>query len=597
MENYTTEIYDENYPIIISIEKTKKILEQMENSICKIYKNNGNKGTGFFCIIKYENKNIKVMVTNNHLIDDEYIKENDRLETTIDDDKRKIIIYLKNKIIYTNKEYDITIIEIKNEKINYFMNLDERYINNSNIIYENSIYLIQYPSGKKAGVSYGVINNINDFNIEYSCNTKSGSSGSPIINIKNNEIIGIHKGGIKNRHKNIGTLLKNPINDFIETKLKKSMKNSTEKKNEIEIIMKVEKKEINKKIYFLDNIDFEDEKKIKYYHNHLKELNDVDLYINDKKYKYKKYFKPEKEGIYKIRIKFNDITDCSFMFAGCENITNINFINFNTKCVKDMKYMFSGCSNLKYLDLSKFNTENVTNMEGMFGRYFNYEYLDLSLYDKVEDLKELINLDSKIKIYLDGCINLEEIILSSSFNTKNVTSMMGMFRFCKSLKKLNLPESFNTQNVTNMMNMFNCCYNLEKLILPNSFNTKNVIRMVGMFVYCRNLKELKLSDSFNTENVINMLGMFNYCNNLKELELPSCFNTKNVKNMMGMFTCCYNLEKLIFSASFNTKNAILTHMFYGCKYYDNFDLSSFHSNNKEILTRNPQNLIINKSKE
>ena len=177
MENYTTEIYDENYPIIISIEKTKKILEQMENSICKIYKNNGNKGTGFFCIIKYENKNIKVMVTNNHLIDDEYIKENDRLETTIDDDKRKIIIYLKNKIIYTNKEYDITIIEIKNEKINYFMNLDERYINNSNIIYENSIYLIQYPSGKKAGVSYGVINNINDFNIEYSCNTKSGSSG------------------------------------------------------------------------------------------------------------------------------------------------------------------------------------------------------------------------------------------------------------------------------------------------------------------------------------------------------------------------------------------------------------------------------------
>ena len=39
------------------------------------------------------------------------------------------------------------------------------------------------------------------------------------------------------------------------------MKNSTEKKNEIEIIMKVEKKEINKKIYFLDNIDFEDEKK------------------------------------------------------------------------------------------------------------------------------------------------------------------------------------------------------------------------------------------------------------------------------------------------------------------------------------------------
>ena len=34
-----------------------------------------------------------------------------------------------------------------------------------------------------------------------------------------------------------------------------------------------------------------------------------------------------------------------------------------------MRYMFSGCENIKELDLSSFNTKNVKNMEGMFGNY------------------------------------------------------------------------------------------------------------------------------------------------------------------------------------------------------------------------------------
>ena len=40
----------------------------MENCICKIYKNGGGKGTGFFCNIKYNNYNIPVMMTNNHVV-------------------------------------------------------------------------------------------------------------------------------------------------------------------------------------------------------------------------------------------------------------------------------------------------------------------------------------------------------------------------------------------------------------------------------------------------------------------------------------------------------------------------------------------------
>ena len=58
-----------------------------------------------------------------------------------------------------------------------------------------------------------------------------------------------------------------------------------------------------------------------------KELNNIntELYINDIKKGYKKYFIPEKEGEYNIKLKFNiNLTDCSYMFAGCEKIINIS---------------------------------------------------------------------------------------------------------------------------------------------------------------------------------------------------------------------------------------------------------------------------------
>ena len=62
--------------------------------------------------------------------------------------------------------------------------------------YENkSIYLLQYLYKKEIHVSYGYINEINDKKeIKYICYTDNGSIGSPILNIKNNKVIGIHTG-------------------------------------------------------------------------------------------------------------------------------------------------------------------------------------------------------------------------------------------------------------------------------------------------------------------------------------------------------------------------------------------------------------------
>ena len=221
MEDIKKEMYNEKYPRPVYIKGIKEIENQMKKSICKIYKNDGNKGTGFFCEIPYQQEKIKVMMTNNHIIDDKYIKENDKIQISMNDDKENKSIIIDNKRkIYTNEQYDITIIEIKPEKddinnyINY-MKIDEKYIKNPNIIYEKSIYLIHYPSADKGAVSFGIINKIEKYNIEHYCSTQEGSSGSPILNLLNNEIIGIHKEAINSRKVNRGTLLKYPINEFI----------------------------------------------------------------------------------------------------------------------------------------------------------------------------------------------------------------------------------------------------------------------------------------------------------------------------------------------------------------------------------------------
>ena len=84
-------------------------------------------------------------------------------------------------MIYTNKEYDITIIEIKeNDNIKNYLELDDKIIedilnnNNKNNKYiDDTIYIIQYPEGKLS-VSYGILHSIYEdkkYNFIHKCST------------------------------------------------------------------------------------------------------------------------------------------------------------------------------------------------------------------------------------------------------------------------------------------------------------------------------------------------------------------------------------------------------------------------------------------
>ena len=90
-ESTIIEKYIEDYPIPITLESTEIILSQMKSSVCKIYLDNGNKGTGFFCKIPYpDDNNLKpFLVINNHVIDESYLNKDKSFEITINNDKIK----------------------------------------------------------------------------------------------------------------------------------------------------------------------------------------------------------------------------------------------------------------------------------------------------------------------------------------------------------------------------------------------------------------------------------------------------------------------------------------------------------------------------
>ena len=98
--------------------QTKNILLQLEKYVCKIYQKNDKKGTGFMCKIPHPDqfKLLPVLITNNHILNENDIKEGEIIKITFDNDNyEKNIKINKSRITYTNKDQNIdaTIIEIK----------------------------------------------------------------------------------------------------------------------------------------------------------------------------------------------------------------------------------------------------------------------------------------------------------------------------------------------------------------------------------------------------------------------------------------------------------------------------------------------------
>ena len=104
--------YMSTLPEPVSLKGTEKIIDQMNNAICRIYYNN-RKGIGFFIKIPSKTLLLPVLITNNHIINEDDILINENISIYLNIDKKiKIIKFDNNRKIYTNERFNIIIIEI-----------------------------------------------------------------------------------------------------------------------------------------------------------------------------------------------------------------------------------------------------------------------------------------------------------------------------------------------------------------------------------------------------------------------------------------------------------------------------------------------------
>ena len=468
---------------------------------------------GFFCIIPYNKERLTVLITNNEKIDENYIRNNSTIRIIIEGKKKNLVINDGRKYL-VNEKYKTTIIEIipKKDNIYQLLEFDQNMFNEQpNVSYINTyIIIFDYLSKLKISMLCGIINKIDNYIIHHNCNYLN--CGSPILNLLNNRVIGLN---INNNNK-FGAInsicLKEPIIEYIKEyyninnlnlNLEKNENNNNKikERNEIRMILKINKEDVNKDIYFLDNLKG---------HKNLEELNDSNttVYISDQKYKFIKCFRPIIEGIFIVKIKLTiKMKNCSYMFHNCANISNLDLSYFDSSLIEKTDFMFSQCINLSNINLKNFNTKNVETMKGMFYLCKKLSYINLL-----------------------------------SFDTINVKSMSYMFGCCFQLADIDL-SNFSTNKVEDISFMFLGCINLKSIDLKN-FDTKNVIDMSKMFKECKNLSEVNLT-SFETNKVNNMNEMFKGCSNLIQLDLSS-FEIKDSKIYKDMFSDCNkSLEPII----------------------------------------------------
>ena len=379
-------------------------LYDMEKYICKIKLSEKNFGTGFFCIIEYNNKIMPALITNYHVISDEFLKNKKYLEVYIKNESYLIDINKDSKIYSSiSSEYDIMIIKINqdNEEIRDYLEVDPNiYKEDSLSTYKNEdIYILHYKKDGKAYISCGngiEPDGIND--IKHKCNTDHGSSGAPILSFLTNKVIGIHKGFVKSRNYNLGTFLKYPLdelkhfNNYIIAEL-----NITDDwvNEDIRIINSYED---TRKIFIIGHNIKEEE-----YKNE-EEIKKCRITINDEPIPFNYFHKFKSKGKYIIKYSFkNYLTKMNNMFRDCVLLENIDLSNLNTQKVINMDGMFSGCISLTSVNLSNINTQNVSNMVYMFS----------------------------------GCTSLKSINLSN-VSSNNVVNMDYMFQMCLSLRKENV---------------------------------------------------------------------------------------------------------------------------------------------------------------
>ena len=594
-------------------QQLKEITKFMKKSICRIDCNNL-KGTGFLCQIKIsDSKIINALITCNRILERNQINEGNKINISFNNGKHKCRIHInESTYVYTDEEYDITIIEItgfmyKNCFLcffhkNSFLFLEINVENPKHIKKDKKdkdIVVFHYEGEVEVKPSIGKLNNENSEDISRCCTTKKGSSGSPILKIEDYKVIGIHIGDNKKEKSNVGKFIKEPIDDFIK-KYNDDPKNDSlknKKESNFEIFCTLRDKLIFAVIIILfiillvaaiifiillANKSKDDDKPGEEY---IDEINSIDE-NNSITILYKK----QADKFENIKIFGDDFVEsnaffCKIYYNGkkysLKNTFPISDMNKNDKILKiqlteinniiSIKGMFKGCNALMELpDISKIKTTNIIDMSEIFHGCKSLSNLPPSINWNTE---KVVNMSY---IFYE-CESLTSIPDISNWKTNNVKDFRGIFFGCKSLKELPDISKWSTNKINSITRMFSSCSSIISLPDISNWDTSNVVDMSDIFSGCHQLSNLPDISKWKTDKVENMQGMFYGCKSLQSLSDISKWDVSKVTNMKAMFYGCQSLQSFPDISNWNitnNPNVNTEDMFKGCNFDNPLKLSN-----------------------
>ena len=110
-----------------NINITEKTKNDLKSKICIIESSKYKSAYGIFCKIPFQNKSLKVLITNNHILNLSFFNENNEIKLEIN--KQQIILSMEvERKIWTNNYMNYTVIELlEKDKIkNSFFIIDEK---------------------------------------------------------------------------------------------------------------------------------------------------------------------------------------------------------------------------------------------------------------------------------------------------------------------------------------------------------------------------------------------------------------------------------------------------------------------------------------
>ena len=232
----------------------------------------------------------------------------------------------------------------------------------------------------------------------------------------------------------------------------------------------------------------------------------------------------------------SNVTDFGYMFYMCSSLVSVGDISqWDASMAQNMTSMFQGCSSLTSLNLSSWKKVAV-NAKGLFYGCTNLVDIDLSECDvaNVISFDEIFRNDGKLST-----------IISKKWRFDKLISCHGAFFNCSSL--VTLPAIEINSDMCQLSELFFGCSSLSNIKL--SVNGKRISSILSIFRDCKSLVAIEGIDGWDTSNISTMQDVFCGCSSLKTLDL-SGWNLEMTASVFNIFYNCTSLASLTLGEGF-----------------------------------------------